>query len=311
MTLAHRLEATLVRAALALVRALPVTAASDLGGAVARTLGPLLPVSRVAETNLRHALPALDAAARRRVIRLMWDNLGRTVAEFPHLAALRECPAGPGWEIAGADELRALAARGGPAIFFSGHIGNWELLPPAAAAYGVPFASVYRAAKNPLIDAIIAELRAGAAGLAMPRYPKGAAGARQTLAHLAAGGRVAMLMDQKMNDGIPVPFFGRTAMTAPALAALALRFRCPVIPAHVERLGPARLRIIVEAPLDLPETGDRAADIARLTRAVNATLERWIRDRPEGWLWLHHRWPRSHESGYDPGPAPGAETGRA
>ena len=311
MTLAHRLEATIARAALALLRAMPPTAASDLGGAVARTLGPLLPVSRVAETNLRHALPALDAAARRRVIRLMWDNLGRTVAEFPHLAALRECPAGPGWEIAGADELRALAARGGPAIFFSGHIGNWELLPPAAAAYGVPFASVYRAAKNPLIDAMIAELRAGAAGLAMPRYPKGAAGARQTLAHLAAGGRVAMLMDQKMNDGIPVPFFGRTAMTAPALAALALRFRCPVIPAHVERLGPARLRIIVEAPLDLPETGDRAADIARLTRAVNATLERWIRDRPEGWLWLHHRWPRSHESGYDPGPAPGAETGRA
>ena len=308
MTLAQRVEAALVRAALALVRALPAVAASDLGGAVARTLGPLLPVSRVAETNLRHALPELDATARRRVIRRMWDNLGRTVAEFPHLPALRECPAGPGWEIEGAELLRALAARGGAAIFFSGHIGNWELLPPAAAAYGVAFASVYRAAKNPLIDAVITDLRASATGVAMPRYPKGAAGARQTLAHLAAGGRVAMLMDQKMNDGIPVPFFGRTAMTAPALAALALRFRCPVIPAHVERLGPARLRIIVEAPLDLPATGDRAADIASLTGTVNATLERWIRDRPEAWLWLHHRWPRPHESGYDPGP--GHETGR-
>ena len=301
MTLAQRVEAALVRAALALVRALPAVAASDLGGAVARTLGPLLPVSRVAETNLRHALPELDATARRRVIRRMWDNLGRTVAEFPHLPALRECPAGPGWEIEGAELLRALAARGGAAIFFSGHIGNWELLPPAAAAYGVAFASVYRAAKNPLIDAVITDLRASATGVAMPRYPKGAAGARQTLAHLAAGGRVAMLMDQKMNDGIPVPFFGRTAMTAPALAALALRFRCPVIPAHVERLGPARLRIIVEAPLDLPATGDRAADIASLTGTVNATLERWIRGCPEGWLWLHHRWPRPHESGYDSG----------
>jgi KDO2-lipid IV(A) lauroyltransferase len=79
-------------------------------------------------------------------------------------------------------------------------------------------------------------------------------------------------------------------MTAPALAALALRFRCPVIPAHAERIGPARLRVIVEPPLELPEGGDRAANIAALTRKVNACLERWIGGRPDGWLWLHRRY---------------------
>lgn len=100
-------------------------------------------------------------------------------------------------------------------------------------------------------------------------------------------------MDQKLNDGIAVPLFGRPAMTSPALAELALRFRCPVVPGHVERIGPARFRMIPEPPLMLPETGDREADIASLTRQVNECLERWIRARPESWLWLHRRWPDS------------------
>ena len=100
-------------------------------------------------------------------------------------------------------------------------------------------------------------------------------------------------MDQKMNDGIEARFFGRPAMTAPALAALALRLRCPVIPGFVERLGPARFRVTCEPPLALPDTGNRTVDIASLTQTVNDTLERWIRAKPESWLWLHRRWPNA------------------
>jgi len=100
-----------------------------------------------------------------------------------------------------------------------------------------------------------------------------------------------MLVDQKMNDGIPVPFFGRDAMTAPALARLALRFDCAVVPVRVDRLARARFRITAEPPLPLPRSGERARDTAALMRSVNAVLERWIRERPDHWLWLHRRWP--------------------
>jgi KDO2-lipid IV(A) lauroyltransferase len=134
-------------------------------------------------------------------------------------------------------------------------------------------------------------LRREALGFAVPMFPKGAAGGRGALAHMARGGYPGILIDQKLNDGIAVDFFGRPAMTAPALAALALRFRCPVVPGHAQRIAPARLRFVVDPPLELPDTGDRAADIAALTREVNATLERWIRACPESWLWLHRRWP--------------------
>lgn len=91
---------------------------------------------------------------------------------------------------------------------------------------------------------------------------------------------------------IEARLFGQPAMTATALAAVALRQRCSVIPARIDRLGPARLRMVVEPPLRLPDTGNRAADQAALTQQINDVLERWIRAHPESWLWLHRRWPK-------------------
>ncbi len=276
-----------------MLRRLGPVAASNLCGGVARWVGPLLPVSRVADQNLRAAMPELDAAARRRMVRGVWDNLGRTMGELPHVASLKQAATGPGWELDGAEVMHALAAQGGPILFFSAHIGNWELLPVVAAHYGVRVSSLYRAASNPLVDQIITQLRQQAVGLDVPMFPKGAAGARQIVRHLAQGGVVGMLMDQKMNDGIEARLFGQPAMTAPALAALALRLRCPVVPAHVERLGPARFRLVCDPLFDLPNSGDRTEDIATLTQRVNDRLEEWIRARPQEWLWLHRRWPRA------------------
>ncbi len=289
----HEAEALAVRAAMRLTGVLGPAASSNLCGAVARGIGPLLPVSRVAHANLRAAMPELDAAARRWIVRGVWDNLGRTMGELAHLADLRESASGPGWELVGKETLDWLVARGGPAIMFSGHIGNWEMLPIAAAGGGVLLSSFYRPAENKQIDAMLLDLRRRAVRAEIQMFAKGAAGARQSLAHLARGGRLGMLMDQKMNDGIEARFFGRPAMTATALAALALRLRCPVIPGFIERLGPARFRATCEPPLALPDTSDRTADIASLTQTVNDTLERWIRAKPESWLWLHRRWPNA------------------
>ena len=186
--------------------------------------------------------------------------------------------------------LAGLAARGGPVIFFSGHLGNWEILPRAANRYGLPVGSFYRAAQNKRVDRRMIALRANAAGHAIRLFPKGAAGARQAAAHLRQGNCLAMLVDQKLNDGIEALFFGLPAMTAPAAAIFALHFRCPLVPARAERIGPARLRLVVEQPLVLPDTGNRKADIASLTQEVSDVLERWIRTDPASWLWLHRRW---------------------
>ncbi|MBV9537600.1 MAG: lauroyl acyltransferase, partial [Acidisphaera sp.] len=123
MTFAHQVEAAAVRAGLALIRALPPGAASNLGGTIARTIGPRLPVSAVADANLRQAFPELSPAARARLVRGVWENLGRTVAELPHLGRLDFNDAGPGWEVDGAEHAIGLIERGGPAILISAHLG--------------------------------------------------------------------------------------------------------------------------------------------------------------------------------------------
>jgi KDO2-lipid IV(A) lauroyltransferase len=292
MTVAFRVEAAVARGLVRVLRVLGPVRASNAGGALLRWLGPILPVARVADTNLRLAFPDMAAATRRNIARGAWESLGRTVAEMPHIAGLRATPSGPGWEIVGDAIMHRLRAEGGPAIFFSAHIGNWEVLPRASASYGVALSGMYRAAANPLIDSLILSMRKDAAGTDMRMFPKGAAGARGALSHLRAGGVLAMLMDQKMNDGIEAKLFGHPAMTAPAMAALALRFGCPVIPAYAERIGPARFRLVCETPLPLPDSGDRQADILTLTQTVNDCLERWIRARPESWLWMHRRFPK-------------------
>jgi len=294
MTVLGRLESVAVKLLAGLLGALPADTASTLAGTVAASIGPLLPVSRVAEANLRAAMPELDAAARRRVVRGVWESLGRTAGEFPHVGRIPHGSAsGPGWEVEGADIVAALAARGGPAIFFSGHIGNWEILPRAAAFHGVTSAALYRAAQNESVDAFIRQVRERAVGERMLYFRKGAKGARQILGHLAKGGFLAALVDQKMNDGIEARLFGLPAMTAPAVASLALHFRCPLVPAVCRRIGPARLLLVVERPLKLPQSGNRAGDVLDLTQQVNDVLERWIRAEPQSWLWLHRRWPKT------------------
>ena len=265
--------------------------ASDLGGCIARVLGPLLPASRVADANLRRALPRLDGRERACIVRAVWENLGRTCAELPHLATLRRTGSGSGWELGGGEHIARHRETGAPAMFFSGHFGNWEMVLPIASQLGLSVCGIYRPPSSRRVALLLDRLRRRALGPGVSMFPKGARGARLALRHLQQGGSLGLLADQKMNDGIDVPFFGQPAMTAPALAQLALRFGLPIVPVRVVRLGAARFRMVCEAPLEVPLTGRRDADVRAITVAVNATLERWIREDPAAWLWLHRRWP--------------------
>ena len=254
-----------------------------------RLIGAHLGISNRARHNLQRAFPGLSKSEIAEVIAGMWDNLGRVAAEYPHLRKIRVFEPDGRVETRGLEHIDRAVAAGRRMIIFSGHIANWEIALLAAVQYGIPVAQIYRAANNPLVDRMIARFRGDAGEL----IPKGAVAARRAIATLRRGAHLTMLADQKMNDGIPVPFFGRPAMTAPALAALALRFDCDVLPARVERLDGAHFRLTVFPPLPLPRTGNSHADAAALMAQVNAILETWIRDRPEQWFWVHRRWPDS------------------
>jgi KDO2-lipid IV(A) lauroyltransferase len=282
--LGDRLLGWVATAAYALLRALGPDRASALGGVVARNIGPHLKISRRAHANLARFMPELDAAARTRVVREVWDNLGRTAAEYPHLHVLGT----ERTQACGLENLREAVATGRSCIFFTGHFANWEVAGVAARAHGTPVSVVYRALNNPHIDALILRLR----GDVEATIPKGAEGVKELIRLFARRRHVAMLLDQKQNDGIPAPFFGVDAMTTQAPAMFALRSGVQLVPVQVERLDGARFRITVHPRLEIPVTGDRARDITTITTAINAELERWVRANPGQWLWLHRRWPR-------------------
>ena len=267
---------------------LPVDAASALGGWLARKLGPRLRISDTARANLARVFPEMDAGEIERVVRGMWDNLGRTAAEHAHLMDFDPYRMDSRVEIIGAGIVDVLRDDNQPGMFFSAHMANWELTPLGVTRRGLPLHLAYRAANNPLVDRIFHQGRQTLGGAL---FAKGAGGARQALKALGHGEHLAMLVDQKMNDGIPVPFLGIDAMTAPALAQFALRFDCPVVPTRVERLKGARFRLTFHPPLAPPGTGDRQADIAAMMTEVNRLLGEWIRERPDQWLWVHNRWP--------------------
>jgi len=289
----YRLQAYAARGAMAMFRALPLDAASWLGGWLARMVGPLTSAHETAVENLRLAMPELDDAARRKTIAAMWDNIGRTVGEYPHLGRLmtdtqRVEIIDPGGL---ANKLRD---DGMGALLVGMHYGNWELSTVPGFRAGLVQRHFYRAPNNPYVDDMLIQLRQA---MQQEGYlPKGAEGARQAVILLRKGTHLGMLVDQKQDEGIAVPFFGRDAMTTTAPAAFARRLNVPIAAAQVVRLSGARFRIFVHE-FAVVKTDDREADVIATTKQINTRLESWVRDHPEQWFWVHRRWPKAVVSG--------------
>ncbi|MFM2044964.1 MAG: putative lipid biosynthesis lauroyl acyltransferase [Pseudomonadota bacterium] len=288
----YRLEAVAVILLTGLFRRLPLDTASALGGRLARWVGPRLGSSRKTLERIRLALPPLTEGEARRVLADSWENLGRTLAEYVHLDSLRA-----GWAarvtMTGAEHVAALAADGRPGVTITGHFANWELAGIACAVHGLPLTFVYREPNNPHVARRLAAARAALGG---SMVPKGRQAARGLITALRAGGHAGLLIDQKLNEGIELPFLGRPAMTGTVMADLALKFDAPVVPIRVTRLRDAKGRLTarfrVEAfpPLDLTGLDQGPDGVATAMGIAHTLLESWIRDEPGQWMWQHRRW---------------------
>lgn len=281
----HLVEAALFALARLLFRALPLDAASGLGGWLGRMLGSRFKrLNHVARVNLRIAFPEKTEAERDAIRLRMWEHLGRVAAEFAHL------PGNGLYERMSCEGLHRLPVGDKPVQFISGHFGNWELNYPLAQEHGVPVTLIYRHANNPFIEHMIMRIRKSHAA---DMLAKGRRGAMKLARVLKSRMSLAMLVDQKMNEGIAIPFFGVDAMTAPAVAQFALRFNMPIVPSRVVRTQGCHFRATLYPPLDVPRTGDAEADTRAILLAINALLEGWIREHPEQWFWVHRRWDKA------------------
>ncbi|MDE2496018.1 MAG: lysophospholipid acyltransferase family protein [Alphaproteobacteria bacterium] len=277
-----------------LFKLLGIDRASAVGGIIGRHVFYRLPPARTARANLRAAYPEMSAAEIEKTVRDVCGNLGRVVAEYPHLD--KRSLGGPRSriELAGKDIGDAAVASGKGVMFVSGHFANWETMPVAASLLGYDGGLVYRPPNNPYVDRWITRQRAKLGP--KEHITKGVQGTRRIFTLLRRGKAIFLLVDQKTGEGISVPFFGRGAMTTAAPAMLALKLGAILLPASAERTSGAHFRVKIHPPIEFAPSGDHDRDVPALTAKINETIEAMVRERPAQWLWIHHRWPSARDA---------------
>ncbi len=288
-----RMEAGLLALYWSICARLGPDTASAFGQRLFRRLGPSLGKSGQIERNLRLAFPNLSEAEQTELLREIWSNAGAVLAEYPHFKAICHDDFDGHFEVVEKWDVAGYRGAGRNGIFVTAHVGNWELSAAAAGHHGFPITVIYAPSRNPFIDRMLRRRRE-ALGCRLVSLDEGA---RHLLRELAEGRSVGLVVDTRDDDGVPVPFFGLDKLTTLAPARLALRFGCALVPARVERVGPARFRLIVHEPIRpdpaLASDKDRAV---QMMADLNRLFEQWIRERPEQWLCIKRAWPKDVEA---------------
>ena len=284
----YLLEALIVRFGLFLFRIIGLKNSANFAGFLAKFIGKKLAVSKLAKENITKSLPNLNSDEIDKILNDMWDNLGRIIGEFPFVSGFS------GKELINYVELDEESKKniehikqnfnGG--IIFSAHIGNWEIGPKIFLENGINVKTLYRPLNNIYVDNMTAKIRG------VELISKGSKGNKQIINEIKNGNYVIILADQKMTDGVSVPFFGRQALTTASIAKLALKYNIPLIPARSIRIGKEfKFMVKVEKPIEFKKPINiNSHSVISLTTKVNKTLEQWIKEYPSQWFWVHNRW---------------------
>jgi KDO2-lipid IV(A) lauroyltransferase len=277
-------EAAVAYLLIFIFRLLPTGTASAFGGFIGRTFGPLTGSTKRARRNLAKIWPDMPPAQTDRIINGMWDNLGRVMAEYPHLEDIALHRA----EMNGLEHVEAAKSNGQGVLFVGGHLGNWEV---NAARYhlmtGDAASLIYREPNNPFIERLLGDMRSLNRKLATTAKNRDG---RELVNTFKAGLSIAMLIDQKYNEGHAVPFLGFPAMTSTAFVKLARKYNYAIIPARLERLPDCHFRTDLMPPLALNNADGTPRPDTDIVADIHRYLDQWIADKPEQWIWLHRRW---------------------
>ena len=266
---------------LRLIRRADPDRTSDALAALMRRIGRFLPEHRTGRANLAAAYPDKSPAEIEAILTVVWENLGRAAAEYAHLDRL--------WDFdldnrdAGRIEIPVETTERFDRLRHDGR----ELPAVAAAAHGLDAALLYRAPSVGDVASAVQAIRATKMGLLIPT---GIGAPVAAAAALDRGLHVGMLVDQYSYRGVEVTFFGRRCRANTMLARLARHYDCPILGTRVVRLPGHRFRIELSEPIEPPRDGSGAIDVAGTTQMIATTVEGWVREHPEQWLWLHRRW---------------------
>ncbi len=256
-----------------------------------RKIGPKMKRHKLMLANLRNAFPEKSDEEIQQIALGSWANMGRLAAEYVFLDRLFDFDpqkSEPGRvEVSGIPIFLDLLENKRPFIVFTGHTGNFELLPVAGAAFGLYVSVLFRPPNNPYVAKKVFDFRSARMGKLVPSH----AGSSFALARqLEAGQGVGVLVDQKFKKGLKTEFFDQPVRTNPLLGKLVRQFNCDVYPARCIRLPGNRYRLEIEPRMDVPRDANGNLDLTATAQLLNDKVETWVREYPEQWLWYHDRW---------------------
>ena len=257
---------------------------SAIGGKIFEKIGPLFRSKKIIHKNIKRALPDINNENLEILTRLMWNNYGRTFAEYIFLKDFRIGKFSSNIEIEGKEILEKIKKNNQQVVFVSGHLSNFELMAMFIEKNGINLLAIYRPLNNLFLNPFMEKIRRKY--ICKHQIKKGIGGTKNLIKYKKQNFSTALMIDQRVSEGILSPFFKQEAFTTTIPAQLVKKFNIPVVPVYIERIKDINFKITIKNPIFFPNE----KSIENITDELNLELEKLILKKPEQWIWSHNRW---------------------
>ena len=267
-----------------LFKILGLNISSALGGKLFEKIGPLFRSKKLIHSNLKKAFPDISLDHLNRITKMMWNNYGRVFAEYMFIKKFREDRSNKNIIIEGQEILEDIKKKNKSVVFISGHLSNFELMAMHIEKSGIKLSAIYRPLNNIFLNKIMERIRKKY--ICKYQIKKGIGGMKKLMHLKKLNYSTALMIDQRVSQGIRSDFFNQKALTTTIPAQLVKKFKIPIVPIFIERINNINFKIVIKNPI----TFDNKETTKTITDKLNLVLEKMISYKPELWIWSHNRW---------------------
>ena len=256
-----------------------------ISSSIFRLLGPVIKKNKISRQNLSYVFKNINNQSKERITRRMWKNYGKIFAEYMFIKDFRMNPKfSKNIKLENNEILNEVKSKSEPVIFVSGHFNNFELMAMSIEKFGINLAAVYRPLNNYFLNPIMVNIRKKY--ICRNQIQKGISGTKNLLKSYKNGSSIAIMIDQRVSEGIQSDFFEKKALTTTIPAQFVKKFNCKIVPVYIERLENNDFKIKFNKPLIF----NQDESIEQITSKLNQNLEKMILKNPDQWIWTHNRW---------------------
>ena len=257
---------------------------SRLGGKLFEKIGPIFRSEKIIHSNIKKVFPEIELYDLKKITCLMWNNYGRIFAEYIFIKDFRLDKENLKINVEGQEILDDIKKLNKQVVFISGHFSNFELMAMYLEKTGIKLSAIYRPLNNIFLNQIMEILRKKY--ICKNQIKKGIGGLKKLIELKKNNSSTALMIDQRVSEGIQSNFFNKKALTTKIPAQLVKRFNIPIVPVYIERIKGINFKIYISPPINFSKN----STIQSITDELNLILEKMVTRKPEQWIWSHNRW---------------------